>query len=128
MIIKIGIIAIAGVLLVALLKSNGSSYSLLIQIGVICAVLISVVPDIRALLSAIRDMGIADNVSTESIRIMIKIFTVLTVGTICSDVCRDNGESAIADTVELSSRIIAVGCAIPVITSVVSVAVAFLKG
>ena len=128
MIIKIGIMAIAGVILISLLKNSGSAYSSLIQIGVICVVLISVVPDIRSLLSSVYDMGISDDISTESIGIMIKIFSVLTVGTICSDVCRDNGESAIADTVELSSKIIAVGCAVPVITSVVSVAVAFLKG
>ena len=128
MIIKIGIIAIAGVILISLLKNSGSSYSSLVQLGVICVVLISVVPDIRVLLSSLDSIGVADSVSTESIRIMMKIFIVLTVGTLCSDVCRDNGEGAIADTVELSARIIAIGCAFPVISSVVSVAVAFLKG
>ena len=128
MIIKIGIIAIAGVILISLLKNSGSSYSSLVQLGVICVVLISVIPDIRVLLSSLDSIGVADSVSTESIRIMMKIFVVLTVGTLCSDVCRDNGEGAIADTVELSARIIAIGCAIPVISSVVSVAVAFLKG
>jgi stage III sporulation protein AD len=128
MIIKIGIMAIVGVVLLSLLKNSGSAYSALVQIGVMCVILISVIPDIKSLMSSVNDMGIAEDVSMESIKIMIKIFSVLTVGAFCSDICRDNGESAIADTVELSSKVIAVGCAMPVITSVVSVAVSFLKG
>lgn len=117
-----------GVVLISLLKNSGSAYSALVQIGVMCVILISVIPDIRSLMSSVNDMGIAEDVSMESIKIMIKIFSVLTVGAFCSDICRDNGESAIADTVELSSKVIAVGCAMPVITAVVSVAVSFLKG
>jgi stage III sporulation protein AD len=128
MIIKIGIMAIVGVILISLMKNSGSSYAVLVQIGVVCVVLISVIPHIRDLLLSVNSIGSMDSVSTDSIGIMMKIFAVLTVGTLCSDVCRDNGESAIADTVELSSRIIAIGCAVPVISSVVSVAVSFLKG
>lgn len=128
MIIKIGVMAIVGVVLIALLKNSGSSYNILLQIGVMAVILISVIPDIKALLSSVNDIGIADDVSMESMKIMMKIFSVLTVGTLCADVCRDNGESAIADAVELSSKVIAVGCAIPVITAVVSIAVSFLKG
>lgn len=128
MIIKIGVMAIVGVVLIALLKNSGSSYNILLQIGIMAVILGSVIPDIKALLSSVNDIGIADDVSMESIKIMMKIFSVLTVGALCADVCRDNGESAIADTVELSSKVIAVGCAIPVITAVVSIAVSFLKG
>lgn len=128
MIIKIGIIAIIGVVIIAVLKNNGSTYSSLIQIGIMSIILISVIPDVKVLLSSLDNMGIADDVSKESIRIMVKIFSILTVGALCSDVCRDNGESAIADALELSSKVIAVGCAIPVITAVVGVAVSFLKG
>ena len=128
MIIKIGVMAIVGVVLIALLKNSGSSYNILLQIGVMAVILISVIPDIKALLSSVNDIGIADDVSMESMKIMMKMFSVLTVGALCADVCRDNGESAIADAVELSSKVIAVGCAIPVITAVVSIAVSFLKG
>lgn len=128
MILKIGIIAVVSIVVLAVVKNGASPYSSVLRIGVIAVILISVIPDIGELTSVLGDMGISSDISTQSLKIMIRIFAVLTVGSLCSDVCRDNGESAVADTVELSSKIIAVSYAVPVITSVVSVAVAFLKG
>ncbi len=90
-------------------------------------VAVTVIPDVKLLLSAIEGIQLTDEFSTKGIGIMLKVFSILLVGSVCSDICRDNGEGAVAGVVELSSKLTAIACALPVLTSVVSLATSFLK-
>ena len=124
---KIAILAIVGVIMVALLKNNASVYSSIVQIAIVVVVLLSIFPQIKELFSVLNEFNISENQSGESVKIMIKIFTVLTVGSITADICRDNGQNAVANTVELAVKILAISCALPVFTAVVSVAASFFN-
>lgn len=127
-IVKIGIIAVVGVILCAIVKSNTPAYSTLIGAGIVIIILISIVPDVKQLLSAIDSIQLTDEFSTKGIGVMLKVFSILLVGSVCSDICRDNGEGAVAGVVELSAKLTAIACALPVLTAVVSLATSFLRG
>lgn len=113
--------------MLAVLKNSMSSYSAIVQIGLIIIILLTVTPQIKELIQSLEAFNISENISIEAIKIMLKIFAVLTVGTIAADVCRDNGQNAVADTVELTVKIVAVSCALPVFTAVITVASSFLN-
>ena len=126
-IIKIGLIAIVGVILCAIVKSHTPAYSTLIGAGIVIIILIGVAPDIKQLISVINSIQLTDEFSTKGIGVMLKVFSILLVGSVCSDICRDNGEGAVAGVVEISAKLTAIACALPVLTAVVSLATSFLK-
>ena len=127
-ILKICVIAISGVILGAIIKSRTPAYGTIIQEGLVVVIVVSIIPDIKILLGALEELKQTENFSTQGLSVMLKVFSVLVVGSVCSDICRDNGESAVAGVVELSSKLRAFACALPVLTSVISLATSFLKG
>lgn len=123
---EIVLLALSGVVVIALLKNNGSVYSSIVQIALVVIIIISVIPQAKELLSAVDGVNLSKNVSNEALKVMMKIFGILTVGSIVADICRDNGESAVANTVELSVKVLALACAMPVFTAVVALASSFI--
>lgn len=126
-IVKIGLIAVVGVVLCAVVKTHTPAYGVLIGAGIILVIFVSLIPDIRLLLSTIESINLTDDFSTKGVGVMLRVFSVLLVGSVCSDICRDNGEGAVAGVVELSSKLTAVACALPVLTAVIGLAASFLK-
>lgn len=117
----------SGVILLALLKNSGSTYSAVVQVALVGVILLTVLPQIKELVSAISSFNISDNFSSEAITVMLKIFGILTIGSVTADICRDNGQNAVASTVELSVKILAIACALPVFTAVITVASSFFN-
>lgn len=127
-VIKLAVIAIAGMVVLNVLKSNESGLKIILQISIVGVILLYITPQMKDLLSVAEEFSPSGDFEAQSIRLVIKVFIILTVGSLCADICRDNGETAVANTLELGSRIVAVACALPVFTAVVSVATAFLQG
>ncbi len=125
--LKIAVIAIAGTVLLLLLRRSSASFSAVAECALVVVILLTVIPEIKTLLSALEGFGSITEVSSSAIKSMFKAFTFLAVGGVASDICRDNGESAVAGVVELSVKILSVSCMLPVISAVVEIAVAFLN-
>ncbi len=124
---EIALLSVAGVIVLALLKSTSSVTTIVIRLAIVVAIVVSVAPQIKELVLLIDSFGFFDNVSREAFKIMIKVFSILVISSVVSDVCRDNGENGIAGVVELSAKIIAVSVSVPVITSVIGVATSFFN-
>ncbi len=126
-ILEICSLAVVGVVVLLLLKSEGSAIAVLVRLGVVFALIISVLPQIKELLSVLDAFSYADNIPKEALKIMLKVFSVLAVSSVAGDICRDNGESSLAGVVEMSGKIISIALSLPVITSVVSVATSLFQ-
>ena len=116
-----------GVVILSLIKSNNTSFISLIQICLVSLIFISVVPQIKEMFSLLEQFQNIENFSSDGLMIMMKVFGILTVGAIVGDICRDNGENAVANMVDISVKLTAVSCALPVFSAVVSVAVSFIN-
>ena len=114
-------------ILSSIIKSHAPSYGVVVQVGRVAVVLVGIVPEVKLLLGALESIKNAEGFSTQGLSIMLKIFSVLVVGSVCGDICRDNGENAVAGVVELSSKLTAFACALPVMTAVLSLAASFLN-
>ncbi|MBQ6935458.1 MAG: hypothetical protein IJN49_02815 [Clostridia bacterium] len=109
-----------------LIKKHSPSLSAVSEVAVIVIFIIGVLPDLRNLLETLRNVG--DNfLSTDVFKIMFKAFGVLTVGGIASDICRDNGENALAGVLEIVVKVLAISCAIPIFTAVLTTALSLLE-
>lgn len=125
--LKIAVFAIAGVVFLLLLKRSAPNFAVVGEIALVAVVLLSIIPEIKTLLSVLEGFQDISSASSTAIKIMFKAFGILASGAIAADVCRDNGESAVAGVVELSVKILAISVALPVFTAVVEIASAFFN-
>ena len=124
--LEIGIIAVSGVVLLNVIKRTASVYTTIAQIALGVVVLFCVLPQAKELTGVIKEMVSIDGISEQGIRIMFKVFGILSIGAVTADICRDNGENALAGIVEIGVKIMAVSCALPVFRSVITLATSFL--
>lgn len=124
----LAIVAIAGVVLLSVIKRHASVYTTIIQIALGAVVLLSVLPQAKELLEVMGSFISLEGVGEQGIKIMLKAFGVLSIGAVTADICRDNGENALAGVVEIGVKIMAVSCALPVFQAVITLATSFLNG
>ena len=110
-VIKIAVFAILGVVVLLILKNNLNSFALVAEILTVLNSLIGIT-----------------NSSGTAIKIMLKAFAVLTVGSVTADICRDNSAGAVAGVVELAVKILAISISLPVFSAVLEVALAIFNG
>lgn len=125
--IKIAVIAVAGVILVLLLRRNSSVYGAVTECALVVLVVSAVIPEIKTMLDALNGFNEISAVSDTAIKTMFKAFAFLTVGSIAADICLDNSEGAVAGAVELAVKVLAVSSALPLFSAVIEVAVAFFN-
>ncbi len=125
--LEIGIIAISGVVLLSVVKKTASVYTTIAQIALGVLVLFAVLPQARELTEVMKDIISIEGISEQGIKIMFKVFGILSIGAVTADICRDNGENALAGIVEIGVKIIAVSCALPVFQAVITLATSFLN-
>lgn len=123
---KLAIFALVSLIFLVIIKKHSPSISVVSEVAVVVIFIIGVLPDLKVLLENLRSIG-DSFVSTDVFKIMFKAFGVLTVGGIASDICRDNGENALAGVLEIVVKVIAISCAIPIFTAVLTTALALLE-
>lgn len=127
MLFKIAVFAVAGVVLLLLLKRNAPSFAIICEITLVAITVLAVMPEIESLLSLFNSFQGISSVSEASLKIMFKVFGILTVGGVVADICRDNGESAVAGVVEISMKILAISCSLPIFRAVIEIASTFFN-
>ncbi|MBR2877060.1 MAG: hypothetical protein IKC01_07975 [Clostridia bacterium] len=110
-----------------LLKKHASSFSLVAEIAVIAIIVTGFLPEFNTLVEACKSISDTAAVSSDVLKTMLKAFSVLTVGGITADICRDNSENALAGVVEIIVKILAVSCAIPTFTAVLVTALSLVE-
>ena len=124
---KLAVFALISVILLSLLKKYVSQISLLTEIAVVVIIIIAVLPEFKMLLNAFSDIGNMTSVSSDILKTMLKAFSILTVGGIVSDICRDNGENAVAGVLDTVVKILACVSAMPTFTAVLVTALSLLE-
>jgi len=127
MFFKIAVFAVAGVVFLLLVKRNAPTFAILGEITLVAITVLAIMPEIENILALIDSFRGFSSVSETALKIMFKAFGILAVGAVVADICRDNGESAVAGVVELSIKILAISCALPVFTAVIEIASAFFN-
>lgn len=119
--------ALVGVVILTVLKKYVSQLSLVAEIAVILIVIISVMPEFKGLVNSFSNITDITDVSVDIVKTMLKAFSVLTVGGIASDICRDNGENAVAGVLDTVVKILACVSAMPTFTAVLVTALTLLE-
>lgn len=127
-VLKIAVFAILGVVVLLVLKTNLNSFALVAEICVAVLIIFAIVPYTKEFLTVLNSLNGITNSSGTAIKIMLKAFAVLTVGSVTADICRDNSAGAVAGVVELAVKILAISISLPVFSAVLEVALAIFNG
>ena len=119
--------AVVCVFVLMLLKKHAPSFSLITEIAVILILVVGFLPEFESLVDACRGLSEAVAVSEDVLKTMLKAFSLLTVGGITADICRDNSENAVAGVVELIVKILAISCAVPTFSAVLATALSLME-
>ena len=124
---KIAVFVIAGIVLLVLTRKNAPIIAILCEIALVAVIVLNIMPEAEKLLSLFDNFEGISSIGESSLKIMFKTFGILAAGAVVTDICRDNGEGAIAGVVELGMKILAVSCALPVFTAVIEIALTFFR-
>ena len=124
---KLAVFALVGVILLTLLRKYVSQLSLLTEIAVVVIIIVGILPEFKTLLNAFSDISNMTSISGDILKTMLKAFSILTVGGIVSDICRDNGENAVAGVLDTVVKILACVSAMPTFTAVLVTALSLLE-
>ena len=119
--------ALVCVVLLVVLKKYASHFSVLAEVAVIIVFILSVLPEIKNLLSVCNDIYNMSSIESDIFKTMLKAFAILTIGNIASDICRDNGENAIAGVLDVAVKVLAVFSVMPIFTTVLVTAFTLLE-
>ena len=119
-------IAIIAVVCITVVGKLSDSAALTLRIGggvaLFAVAVLLLGENISAIESTISAVTRFDGTVGEAFSLMLKALGVALVSKLCSDICRDCGESTMANGVEAVGRIAIIGMCIPVIADILSFA------
>lgn len=125
--IKIIGLAFAVLICALTLKNQSQIFTLIISISGCLLLFLSVSDQFIELIKNVTDMSSKIPSSTMYIKLMLKALGIVLIAQVVTDICRDCGEGAIANMVEIGAKIIVVSMMIPLFNSVISIVTGLLK-
>lgn len=127
LILKIAVVAVAAAVFSAFLKETAPEYVLLLQLCFVVPVASFLIGFASKKLGAFFENTFDGLIDGTYVSVMLKGAFVSVLCALCASICRESGNRALADVVEISGRVIIIMFGIPLIESVVETALAYLK-
>lgn len=121
-----GIVAVC-LLLAVFLKSQNKMFALLVTLG--GAVLIFLISSDAAfnVFDALSDIEDSAGYTGTYVTMMLKVLGISIVTQVVCDICRDNGESALASQTEIASKIMVLAMLLPLFQTVIQIVTGLVK-
>ncbi|MBQ7046829.1 MAG: hypothetical protein IJN85_03705 [Oscillospiraceae bacterium] len=126
-IIKITVIALVAVVLYIIVKQVRAEYAVFVEICSVAVVAVFALNYATDMLYQASSFIELSGVGTDCIKILIKSLGIAVVTQISGDVCRDNGNSALASCLEMAGKVVIVLLALPIIQSVSQLAIELIN-
>lgn len=120
-------IAAVCLLLAVFLKSQNKMFALLVTLG--GAVLIFLISSDAAfnVFDALSDIEDSAGYTGTYVTMMMKVLGISIVTQVVCDICRDNGESALASQTEIASKIMVLAMLLPLFQTVIQIVTGLVK-
>lgn len=116
-IIKIVGIALVALVIIILLKQYKPEFAIYISLLTGVLILFLVMDKLTGIINLIQSIVNQSDINTQFITLLIKITGIAFLSEFAVSICKDSGEAAIANKIELGSKIIIISMAIPILSS-----------
>ena len=120
-IIKIIGIALIALIIIMMLKQYRPEYVIFISLMTGVLILFLVIDRLTGVISLIKSIENKFSINTQFIALLIKITGIAFLSEFAVSICKDSGEAAIANKVELGAKIIIISMSIPIISSLLEI-------
>ncbi|MGN1013258.1 MAG: stage III sporulation protein AD [Clostridia bacterium] len=117
-IIGFGIIAVS---LIIILKNQKPEIALICVIASSIIMLAFIFDELKSVISLINSLILNSSIDSSYIKIILKVIGISYLVEFGKDICKDAGESAIANKIEMAGKVIVVSVSIPVIASLIEI-------
>lgn len=121
-IIKTAALAVSVCVLCAVIKQYRPEYAPIVQIAAVAVIAASAVRILQNIISQLDFISGMSETGGDCISVLIKALGVAVAAQIAGDICRDNGNSAVAGVSELAAKAAIIALALPLIKSAVALA------
>lgn len=125
-ILRLSAIGLITALLSLFLRQHKSALALPVSLGGGCLLLFFAVPYFRDILGFLGEFVAGTGLDSAYVGILVRIIGVTFLTEIAAALCRDAGESALAQTLELCGKLLILGMSMPVITALFEAVISFL--
>ena len=116
-IIKISVLALAGILLALTQKNGKSEYTTYIALGTTVIIFFYVVGKIGIIVDAVNTMQSYVKINETYIKALIKIVGITYISEFTASICKDSGYGAVAGQVEMFGKLSILALSMPVLLS-----------
>lgn len=119
-IVKVIGIAFLTLIFTIILKQYRKDFAIYVVIVGGALILLSSLETFRNIIDFINRLSNKSNISSDFIKLLIKITSISILLEFAINVCKDSGESAIASKIDLGGKIIVISMSIPVISTMLN--------
>ena len=125
--IQVVVIAVISLVLILFLRETNREFAFFITIASSILLFSIVINRFKDVLGSVSDIAQDLSGVNSYVSLMIKILVVVLVSQFVIDLCKDNGENALASQAELASKIIILVMIMPLFNSVLNIITGLLK-
>ena len=120
-IIKIVGIALISLIIIILLKQYKPEFAIYISLLTGILILLLVFDELQSIISLLQSFADRASINSKFLTLLIKITGIAFLSEFAVSVCKDSGETAIANKIEIGSKIIIISMSIPIISSLLEI-------
>ena len=122
-IIGIGLIALV---LIIILRQYKPEFTIYVSLIAGAIILFMVIGQLAGIVNLLSNLANRTSVNSEFITILLKITGIAILTEFAVSICKDSGETAIANKIDLGGKIIIISISIPIITALLELVVRIL--
>ncbi len=116
-IIKIIGIGLTSLIIIIILKQYKPEFVIYVSILAGALILFLVMDKLAAIINLLNSLAQKANINSQFLGIILKITGIAILTEYAVSICKDSGESAIANKIDMGGKIIIIGISIPIIST-----------
>lgn len=116
-IIKIIGAGLIGLIIIVMIKQYKPEFTIYVSIITGVIILWLTIPYFRMIIDLLNDLSSKASINTEFIKLLIKITGIAYLTEFAVNICKDTGETSIANKIDVGGKVIIAGMSMPIITS-----------
>lgn len=120
-VIKIIGIALVALIIIVLLKQYKPEYTIYISLLAGGLIILLVMDKLTGIINLLQSLANKTSINSTFLSLLIKITGIAFLSEFAVSICKDSGEAAIANKIEIGTKIIIISMSIPIITSLLEI-------
>ena len=120
-VIKIIGIALVALIIIVLLKQYKPEYTIFISLLAGALIILLVMDKVTGIINLLQSLANKTSINSTFLSLLIKITGIAFLSEFAVSICKDSGEAAIANKIEIGTKIIIISMSIPIITSLLEI-------